>query len=682
MTLSQDSPQQEDNSPGPSSRKRTIGTAQPKSSPSPPSSPKPPKGPWWTGVEDVIRDAGTGKEKQRCPYELKTILKQTDGQIPIALHCVEFFPFVGPRRPKQTLTDRSWDKWEGAAAYCGGTKVWIGRCKDSREGSCWEPIWQVSVDRPAGQNADELYHVTWTVNPFNLHPVVIVGGKLGLIYVLDPVSKRLVRTLKGHGDEVQAVAICPKFPHIIASASRDHTIRIWNLYGYDVELQGPTDLPNQNYPMGDADEGNHVVAILAGNWPGGHRDDVCTLAWHPVHRAIASASRDHSIKIWALPALPSPVIAKPARSYRPVMVSSPIFSTNQVEPADSLFWLNHDILVSRNVMSIITFQWLSYRRYFEPGTFEPLGDTVMPVADPAHWHDIEDSRSLSVISTEEVNGRYCYFRAGFHAAYTPTPAEEAEHARNPNLVQDFLVAAPSGSPLPEIILYAPAIAEPDAEPELVIKPRMDIMDFDEFDSDSEGEVVGAGDGAGPSKAATPKRDKGEGTTAGSTSARRSGNRGAGRTTQSSARSSTRTPGKLNHAHIDAGSDHLPNSDRKDPSSPALLFEHKPSSAPAPVPALPPPIEIPTRPQADVYRWSLQARGWKRVVANHQRTGTYHLQLPDPSGETSVIACCAISPRGAKWVLGVGQAESLFVWRLRDAQRGLKDEEGVLGRGEI
>lgn len=77
--------------------------------------------------------------------------------------------------------------------------------------------------------------------------------------------------------EVQAVAICPKFPHIIASASRDHTIRIWNLYGYDVELQGPTDLPNQNYPMGDADEGNHVVAILAGNWPGGHRDDVCTL---------------------------------------------------------------------------------------------------------------------------------------------------------------------------------------------------------------------------------------------------------------------------------------------------------------------------------------------------------------------------------------------------------------------
>lgn len=65
-------------------------------------------------------------------------------------------------------------------------------------------------------------------------------------------------------------------PHILASGSRDHTIRIWNLYGHAVELkQG--ELPNQDYPMGDADEGNHIVAILCGNWPGGHMDDVCAI---------------------------------------------------------------------------------------------------------------------------------------------------------------------------------------------------------------------------------------------------------------------------------------------------------------------------------------------------------------------------------------------------------------------
>lgn len=60
-------------------------------------------------------------------------------------------------------------------------------------------------------------------------------------------------------------------------------MRIWNLYGHEVELP-PGQPPHQNYPMGDADEGNHIVAILCGNWPGGHRDAVCAvvsvLLWH------------------------------------------------------------------------------------------------------------------------------------------------------------------------------------------------------------------------------------------------------------------------------------------------------------------------------------------------------------------------------------------------------------------
>ena len=50
------------------------------------------------------------------------------------------------------------------------------------------------------QAEDELFHVTWTYHPFTLHPLVVTGGKLGLIYILDAVTRDHFRILKGHGD--------------------------------------------------------------------------------------------------------------------------------------------------------------------------------------------------------------------------------------------------------------------------------------------------------------------------------------------------------------------------------------------------------------------------------------------------------------------------------------------------
>jgi hypothetical protein len=57
---------------------------------------------------------------------------------------------------------------------------------------------------------------------------------------------------------------------MLASASNDRTIRIWNIYGTEVELEDGDDDPlSENYPQGDADEGSYAIAILAG-YKSGH----------------------------------------------------------------------------------------------------------------------------------------------------------------------------------------------------------------------------------------------------------------------------------------------------------------------------------------------------------------------------------------------------------------------------
>jgi len=101
-----------------------------------------------------------------------------------------------------------------------------------------------------------------------------VGGKRGVIKIIDTVQQSLIVSLIGHTDELYDLKRCPTNECIIISASNDETIRLWNL----------------KYPS--------QIAIFAGHQ--GHREAVLSIDWHPLGEYFVSSGMDGSIKLWSV----------------------------------------------------------------------------------------------------------------------------------------------------------------------------------------------------------------------------------------------------------------------------------------------------------------------------------------------------------------------------------------------
>jgi polycomb protein EED len=102
--------------------------------------------------------------------------------------------------------------------------------------------------------------------------LLCVGGHRKTIKVIDTTTQSLLMELSGHGDEVWDLQRCPADEWVLASASKDESIRLWNL------------------------KTGCCFAILAGHE--GHRDSLISIAWHLSGNRIATAGIDTSIRIW------------------------------------------------------------------------------------------------------------------------------------------------------------------------------------------------------------------------------------------------------------------------------------------------------------------------------------------------------------------------------------------------
>ena len=114
-------------------------------------------------------------------------------------------------------------------------------------------------------------------------PLISVAGPSGLIKVLNGLTGDLFTTLVGHGAEINDLATHPLYPWILASASGDHSIRIW-------------DLRQKN------EVGKPACLIICGHGHG-HKEPVLTCAWHGSGAYLVSGGQDHMVCIWTIPNL-------------------------------------------------------------------------------------------------------------------------------------------------------------------------------------------------------------------------------------------------------------------------------------------------------------------------------------------------------------------------------------------
>ena len=131
-------------------------------------------------------------------------------------------------------------------------------------------IAQAYVDEDAQET---LYACTWTTSVANT-PLLCLGGFRGLVKVVDCQNGIILTALVGHGNAINELRTHPVSPALVLSASKDESIRLWNVYT------------------------SCCIAIFAGDQ--GHRDEVLSLDVHLLGNAFASCGMDNTVKIWSL----------------------------------------------------------------------------------------------------------------------------------------------------------------------------------------------------------------------------------------------------------------------------------------------------------------------------------------------------------------------------------------------
>jgi len=122
--------------------------------------------------------------------------------------------------------------------------------------------------------------------------------------------------LKSHDGWVTSIATTPETIDTILSASRDHTIIVWNITRDEIQYGTPKrSLHGHSHFVQDVVISSDGQFALSGSWDGtlrlwdinsgsttrtfvGHTKDVLSVAFSADNRQIVSGSRDRTIKLW------------------------------------------------------------------------------------------------------------------------------------------------------------------------------------------------------------------------------------------------------------------------------------------------------------------------------------------------------------------------------------------------
>lgn len=181
--------------------------------------------------------------------------------------------------------------------------------------------------------SEEFWTCCWTLNLTTHEPILVLGGKRGVIRVIDIDLTTNVtiepKNLIGHGDGINQLKVASHYPYLIASASKDHSIRLWNI------------------------QTNVCVAIFHGI--GAHRDSVVSIDFNFKCTKLLSGGCDHIIAIWDLTTPQMKAAIEQSTKYKTNKIAFktvidlfPMFSTRLIHQnyVDCVEWFG-DLILSK-----------------------------------------------------------------------------------------------------------------------------------------------------------------------------------------------------------------------------------------------------------------------------------------------------------------------------------------------
>eukprot|EP00873_Tetraselmis_striata_P023352 jgi/Tetstr1/443616/TSEL_031615.t1 len=208
-------------------------------------------------------------------------------------------------------------------ATVGKNQATVYRCEPDSE----LEVLQVYLD----PDAEEFFYTcTWSRDDASGAALLLVAGHCGRVRVIDTNRGQVVHTFTGHGNAINDCKVHPVEANLFLTASKDESLRLWNL--------------------------KTKTCVLVFHGDGGHRNEVLSIDFHPLRPGLfASCGMDNTVKVWSYADFRSVVEdshtweGEPSR-FTTRYVQYPIFSSSKVHGnyVDCIRWLG-DLVLSKSV---------------------------------------------------------------------------------------------------------------------------------------------------------------------------------------------------------------------------------------------------------------------------------------------------------------------------------------------